>query len=211
MPRISKLRIQQNRKRVNLYLDGEYATSLDLETVARKQLKVGQDLTLREFETLRNTHNEEKLLAKSANMLSYRPRSERELRMFLQRKWTSKIDKEEYGFLIEKVIQKLKQKKALDDREFAKWWVEQRTAFRPKGKIMIRSELVQKGIDRGIIDRELEALDEDELAERIVQKKLRTSKTLDEKARHRLIAVLQRRGFSWQTIKRVVDERERKE
>jgi regulatory protein len=124
----------------------------------------------------------EKLLTKALNLLSYRPRSEREIRTRLEK---LSDDKQ----LIEKVIGLCRQDKLLDDLEFAKWWVRQRLTFRPRGNRALTAELMQKGIDRQIINRVLLSKEkEKELAQKLLSKK-----SLDKVRAQRLLLT---RGFS---------------
>jgi regulatory protein len=207
MSRITQLKAQKNRKWVNIFLDGTYFTSLELITVAKQGLKVGMDISQSEFNQLLRKHDDEKLLFRAMNFLSLRPRSKQEVTSYLQKKWTPKLSKEDYRKRVRGVVEKLKKENVLNDSEFANWWVEQRLTFRPKGKIALRRELQQKGIGNDIISEVLASLDEVEAAKRVVEKKSRMFKGQSSmQARRKLIALLQRRGFSWDTIRQIVDE-----
>src|SRR3989344_761906 len=207
MSRITQLKAQKNRKWVNIFLDGTYFTSLELITVAKQGLKAGMDISQSEFNQLLRKHDAEKLLFRAMNFLSLRPRSEKEVTSYLQKKWTPKLSKEDYRTRVRGVVEKLKKENLLNDSEFANWWVEQRLTFRPKGKIALHKELQQKGIGNDIISEVLASLDEVEAAKRVVEKKSRIFKGQSSmQARRKLIAFLQRRGFSWDTIRQIVDE-----
>jgi regulatory protein len=124
----------------------------------------------------------EKLLTKALNLLSYRPRSEREIRVRL-----GKLSDDKQ--LIGKVIDLCRQDKLLDDLEFAKWWVRQRLTFRPRGNRALVSELIQKGIDRQIISKVLLPKEK----EKQQAEKLLSKKNLDKPHAQRLLLS---RGFS---------------
>jgi len=85
------------------------------------------------------------LLNRAINLLSYRPRSVAEMRFRLGRICPDKT-------LVDRTIERLLQDKLLDDLEFAKWWVDQRLTFRPKGNRALTAELSAKGVDRQIIN-----------------------------------------------------------
>ncbi len=155
----------------------------------------------------------EKLLQASIRFISYRPRSEKELRDFLSKKlarW-----KVAGSGLITKVIERMRELDYVDDAKFTAWWVEQRQTFKPKGMRLITQELKAKGIDlrqffrdRGQID----TLDEVEIAQRALKKKLALWMKLPSLERKKkLFDFLSRRGFSSDTIFRVIDEIEKKE
>ncbi len=124
----------------------------------------------------------EKLLIKALNLLSYRPRSESEMRFRLGRLKPEKP-------ILEQVISLLYQDKLLNDAEFAKWWVGQRLEFRPRGNRALSSELMQKGIDRKIIAEVLPSTE----AEKKLAQKLLSKKKLDKVRAQRLLLS---RGFS---------------
>ncbi|KKU95814.1 MAG: Regulatory protein RecX [Candidatus Gottesmanbacteria bacterium GW2011_GWA1_48_13] len=155
----------------------------------------------------------ERLLGASIRFVSYRPRSEKEIRNFLQKKLTRwKIFG---GTVVQKVADRLAELGYLDDAKFAAWWVEQRQTFKPKGMRLITQELKAKGVDlrqfssdRGKID----MIDEIEAAKRAVQKKLTLWEklpTLDRKKK--LSDFLSRRGFTYDTVERVIDSVAKKE
>ncbi len=147
----------------------------------------------------------EKFYDKALRFLSYRPRSEKEVRENLQKKKAS-------DSIIQLVIKKLKEQKFLNDDEFTKWWIEQRTLVKPSGKRLIKIELKKKGIDKELIDEIFDGFenivhDELEMARKLVERKINKYKGLDrQKIYQRLGGFLSRRGFDYDTIKKAIDE-----
>ena len=96
----------------------------------------------------------------------------------------------------------------VDDEAFVDWWLEQRATFRPKGKRALQMELRFKGIDRDLIERSLaEKVDEEALAKKSFLKKIPSLKNLPlEVQKKKLIGFLSRRGFSWEIIRKTLDE-----
>ncbi len=198
MPQITKIKAQKNKKRVNIYLDGKFAFGLDADNFLKAGLRLNQKLTQKQVDDLIFKNEFQKLLDRTLRLISRRPRSEKEIRDYLKKKKTSPK-------VIEEVIKKLKQLRQINDKEFAKWWVDQRTTFRPRGKFGLTMELRQKGIDKEIIRKAVEKMDELPLAEKLAQKKAKSLKNLPREERYqKLSAYLARRGFSWETIKKVV-------
>jgi len=200
MPQVTKIKPQKNKKRVNIYLDGKFAFPLDADNFLKAGLKVGQKLSEKEVEDLIFKNESQKLLDRAYRLLSFRPRSEKEIKDYLRKKKTTPK-------LSSWVIKKLKKQGHLDDKEFAHWWVDQRSTFRPRGKFGLMMELRQKGIDKTIIEKTIDKIDELSLATKLAQKKLRGYKNLSrEEFYQKMTAFLSRRGFSWETIKSVIDE-----
>jgi len=201
MPQVTKIKSQKNKKRVNIYLDGKFAFPLDADNFLKAGLKIGQQLSEKEVEDLIFKNQSQKLLDKTFRLLSLRPRSEKEIKDYLKKK--KALPK-----LSTWVIKKLKKQKIINDNVFASWWVEQRSTFRPRGKFGLTMELRQKGVEEKIIKKTVEEkVNEPPLAKKLAQKKLKSYKNLPRKEFHqKMSAFLARRGFSWQTIKTVIDE-----
>lgn len=200
MAEITKIKSQKNKKRVNIYLDGKFAFGLNADNFLKACLKIGQELTEKQVEELIFKNESQKLLDKTYRLLSFRPRSEKEIHDYLKKK--KALPK-----LSSWVIKKLKVQKMINDQTFAVWWVEQRSTFRPRGKMGLRMELAQKGINREIAGKVIdEMVDELALAQKAAQKKMKALNKLDDQEfRKKMAAFLSRRGFSWETIKTVID------
>lgn len=131
-------------------------------------------------------------------LLKFRLRSEKEL---LHRLKEKKFQVQ----VIHKVILFLKERKFLDDREFARAWVASR-ASRPLGPYRLRQELKLKGVNQDIIDEELERLEggspEAETVSRIARVKFEKLCAREpEKAKRRIYEYLIRRGFSSSNVR----------
>ena len=150
---------------------------------------------------------DEKLVNAAIRFFSFRPRSEKELRDFLAKKLTKwKISGD---VLLDKVVTRMAELGYVDDRKFARWWVEQRNTFRPKGTMLLVRELYQKGVDRDIVGEVLSGSKGSEMedAKTVIEKKLKLLNNLSRfEKKKKLYGLLGRRGFSSETIDRVVDD-----
>ncbi|OGH31307.1 MAG: hypothetical protein A3J69_01795 [Candidatus Levybacteria bacterium RIFCSPHIGHO2_02_FULL_42_12] len=148
----------------------------------------------------------EKFYAITLRFLSLRPRSQKEIQDRLERKKAPQD-------VIEKVISKLKEQRFLNDEEFAKWWIEQRTLFRPKGKRYIQMELAQKGVLPEIIKSVLEKTGGDLVnARKLLRKKVAMYRHVSsEKRTQKLKELLLRNGFDYEVTKEAIDEMDTKE
>lgn len=138
----------------------------------------------------------QKLLQRVYKLLSIRPRSEKEIRDYLERKKAQKPDE---------IIEKLKEQDLVNDERFAREWVEARK--KKKGKIAIKLELSQKGISKEIIEEVLSlVINEEPVAKDILEKKIRHWKNLSNlEFRRKAIDFLMRRGFEYEVAKQVVE------
>lgn len=133
--------------------------------------------------------------------LASRPRSVAEIHRHLRGK---RFDDE----TIAKAIDKLRAQRYVDDEAFARYWLEQRERFRPRGDRGLRSELLGKGISRDVVDLVLgeRAPDADvEQAKRALSRPMTRWATLGPPERKRKIhAYLAARGFDYGTIEEVI-------
>lgn len=145
----------------------------------------------------------QKILDKTYRFLAIRPRSKKEISDYLKKK---KIPNP----FVKEIFKILEEQNLVNDKEFASWWIEQRTIFRPKGKVALKVELKQKGIAPEIIEKEVEKIDELSLAEKALQKKLKIYGKLPPTQLYQKISTfLSYRGFSWQTIKEILSSCEK--
>ena len=202
MSRITALKTsKRTEKQVNMFLDGKFAIKVDTEVAVKKGLKIGQELSDEQIKDLAEDVSLASCLNTAYRFLSYRPRSEAEMKDRLYRR----------GFAdsqIEIVINKLKEQKLLDDTAFAQFWKENRDAFRPRSQRLTRMELKKKGVADEIIKAVTDDLNDMDSAYQAALKKAQRLSGADyEVFRRRLGDYLQRRGFSYavinQTVKRL--------
>jgi regulatory protein len=203
--KITELRYQKrNPDRVNVYLDGKFAFGLpDLEAA---RFRPGQYLSDADIDRLRGVDAEQRAYDRAVHFLGYRPRSEAEVRQNLARAGTD-------GALIDRVVERLTQQGYLNDVEFARYWVDNRERFRPRGARALREELHRKGVGDEASAGLLAETDQEESAYRAGQvKAMRLAPLLEENRqdfRRRMGDFLARRGFDYEVVRRVVARFER--
>ncbi|MCB0076152.1 MAG: RecX family transcriptional regulator [Anaerolineales bacterium] len=199
MKRITRLAYQKrNKERVNVYLDDEFAFGLALAEAV--SLKIGQLLSDEDIARLKRDDEYHKAYGRALDYLSRRPRSQYEIESYLRRKEISEAH-------IERIVERLTTLHYLDDFAFARYWIEQRESFRPKGARALRAELRQKRVDPAIIDQALNesALDEEEGAYQAAAKKRSRWEQIDDYwlFQKKAGAFLARRGYGWDVIRSV--------
>jgi regulatory protein len=131
----------------------------------------------------------------SYHYLSYRPRSEGEIRQWLHRR----------GFaneVAEQTIIKLREQNLSDDFAFARFWKENRLSFRPKSKRLIKKELRDKKVAAEIIEQVTEDIDDEAIAYKLGSNRISTLIHLDYPDFYRrLSSYLAYRGFGYEVIK----------
>lgn len=203
--RITALEQQaHNPDRVNLSIDGKFALGISAELMLKLHLHLDQELSTAEFEQLKSEEIRQQAVERAINYLSFRPRSQEEVRRYLRKKETPPD-------IIESVLERLQRLDYLNDRAFASFWVENRERFNPRGSQGLRNELRLKGIEREIVEETVDDEHDEELAQRAASKKaellLQTPGMDYATFRNRLGGFLQRRGFSYEIVARVVRAR----
>jgi regulatory protein len=96
-------------------------------------------------------------------------------------------------------VERLERAGLLDDDAFARYWVENRERFRPRGLHALRYELRRKGIGDEVIERALASIDVSASAYRAAEAKARQLRHQDPVTfRRKLLDYLARRGFEYE-------------
>src|SRR5512136_2662216 len=114
--KITALKIQlRNPRRVNVFLDGEFA--FGLERVAAAWLKIGQELSDEKIAQLQAEDEGEKAYQHALKLFNYRPRAEAEVRKKLEQRGVAETT-------IAEVLERLRRSGLIDDARFARDWAD---------------------------------------------------------------------------------------
>jgi regulatory protein len=199
---ITALQPQANDpNRVNIFVDDRFYMGVYALIVLKLGLKVRQELTPELQQALKMEEARQKAIDRAMNYLSFRPRSSEEVRRYLRKK-------ENPPELIDDVLARLTELGLINDEAFASFWIESRERFRPKGAQAIKQELRMKGVKRDVVDEVVNDDNDEALAIQAGRKRAITllkGPELDFNTfRNKLGPFLQRRGFSYEVVKRVV-------
>jgi regulatory protein len=194
----------KNPERVSVFIDGEFSFGISACDALYYKLSAGEELPDEKYAQIM----EELILTKAKNhalnYLSFRARTEKEMREYLSGK--------EYGNAVtDEVIELLYKYNYLDDYAFAAAFVSGSQRLKKWGNNKIAYELRLKGVRDEIISR---ALDESETAQTeiiiaLLDKKCagRVFETLDTKEKRKIISYLQGRGFGYGDIEEAIAQR----
>jgi regulatory protein len=182
--------------RVNIHLDGEFA--FGLARIVAAWLRVGQELSDEKIEQLIAEDARERAFQQAMLFLSYRARSEAEIRKNLRKHEIPEP-------VIEQTLERLRGDGLANDNQFAQAWVENRNTFRPRSRRMMAMELKQKGLDDEAIRSAVESVDDEASAYEAAQKRAARLQGLEwNDFRRKLSEFLARRGYSYSVIAPVV-------
>ena len=185
----------KNENRVNVFVNNKYAFSLDISQVVDFHIKKGLAISAEQLEEYKRASEFGKLYQRALEWTLTRPHSEREVRDYLRRKiYEKKVDKE----YVDKILDKLKEKKYVNDEVFATYYVENRFVRRGISRKRLYMELMQKGVAQDIIEEALNARNDEEEILKIIAKKRAKYDDVG------LIQYLCRQGFSYQLAQDLV-------
>jgi len=196
---VTKLEPQKkNPQRLNVYLNGEFA--FGISRLVAPWLQEGNELSQGEISGLQSEDQIQQGYQRAINFLSYRARSEQEIKLNLQKHQVPEA-------IIESILERLRDASLVDDREFAQQWIENRVRFHPRSKRALSSELYRKGLSKQIIEDTLLDIDEEVLARSLAQKKVSKLRNLDKSTfQKKMYGFLSRRGFHYGISKEVVSQ-----
>jgi regulatory protein len=137
------------------------------------------------------------------NALVARPKSKGELLAHLKKRGVE-------DDVAQATIFRLQESGLINDEEFAKAWTQSRHTSKKLSKRIIAGELRTRGVDQSSIDQALDEIDDESeyrTAFSLGMKKYNTMSRLEPEVQIRRIqSLLQRKGFSFPTIARVIRE-----
>jgi regulatory protein len=203
MPVITSITEQKKRsERVSVFVDGDFFAGTHQSVIVKLGLKTGDVVDMARLQELLDSEITNKAFTSALRLLSYRARTESELILRLKQKTFPEA-------AILEAINKLKELGYLNDQKFTKEYVVARTLVKPMGKIRLKNELVLKGVKKELVEDALEKIseeDEVESARALTQRRIAKADKADVKLKDRLAAFLNRRGFDWETINKVLEQ-----
>ncbi len=202
--RITALQPQRgNKRRVSVFLDGQFWFGLSQDTVAALGLREGVEIDQAALDRIARTEQGYQARNYAFLLLSYKARTTAELRQRLTRK----------GFppeTVQATLERLAELRMVDDEGYARQFVQDRVSVGHKGRWRVRQELIKRGIAREQAEAALaQAPDELAAARAAAGRYLERNRRLEPAVlRRRLYAFLARRGFSPGTILQVMDKPE---
>jgi len=201
----------RDKNRVNISVDGKYRFSLDMYQLIDLGIKVGREYDESELISLEQESQFGKVYGRALEYCLMRPHSSREVRDYLYRKTRSTRDKTgelKPGVAPEitsRVFDRLIEKNYIDDVNFTKYWIENRSLTKGASMRKLIAELKSKGVSDTIIS---QAIGETERTDEVEIQKIIAKKRNHYPDNQKLTMYLVRLGFNYDDIKRALAESE---
>ncbi|RBP36162.1 RecX family transcriptional regulator [Garciella nitratireducens] len=204
MPIVTKMiKQKKNKEYYNIYIDGEYSFSMHEELVILYEMKKGKYIDIEKMSEIIYEDNKKRAFNRALHYLSYRRRTQWEIEEYLKKK----------GFnekIVELTIEKLKYYNLIDDEDYIKSYIAQKKSGNPIGRKKLLFDLEKKGIDNCLfdqIDQYYTQEEEYEQAKKLALKYNKKYEKISSKERiYKIGQAGQRRGFSWEIMKNVIQE-----
>lgn len=194
---------KKNKEYYNIYIEGEYCFSLHEELVALHNIKKGKNLDVEEMKDIIYEDNKKRAFNISLHYLSYRRRTQWELEEYLRKKDFSEE-------IIDKTIEKLRYYNMIDDEAYVKSYIAEKKLGSPIGRKKLIFDLEKRGISKNLINnigQYFTQEDEYEQAKKLTMQYNKKYRKISPKERvYKIGQAGQRRGFSWEIMKNIVQE-----
>ena len=205
---ITKIEYQKkDPERVNIYVDGEFFCGISINVLAKENLYEGLTVDEQTLDRILKKDLESRFMNRAVEYLSHTIKTEFQVRQYLKNLkfkkkgvWFNEDIQLDWDLLFEQIIDSLKKYKYIDDEEFAHAFVQSRLNVKPRGKSVLISELLSKGVNKEIAQRvcDQEITDELEVLRNAFRKRFKDEKFNIQN--QKMVGYLLRKGFSWDLI-----------
>ena len=195
-----KTQVRHPDRRTIIFDDGTFI-GISEEVLLSNPVHPGDELTPNKLKQLTNSEQKQKLRNSALNLLSFRMRSQSELKQRLLKKGYDVQD-------IEPLLEEFDAKNILNDSEFALAFSRDKIRSKGIGPSILRVELsnhhlpqnlVEDTVNRMYTEFPIDTL----LGNHLKKKKICRNSQLQEREKNRIVNFLKRKGFSWDDISRV--------
>jgi regulatory protein len=180
---------------------GPYKMTVHEDVMIKYRMISGNTFMKEELTEIVVADERQRAYVEGLRYLERKPRTAQEIARRLR-------EKEIGETIIAEAVQRLQEERFIDDPLYAKQWAEQRIMNQRKGKMWIRQELREKGIDKSLITEALESITPEQELESALQtgrKKWNLIRGDVNDKRRKTGAFLMRRGYSGEMVRQVLN------
>ena len=181
-----------------LYVDGEKAFNIDLETVMSEHLKEGLDISCDRLNEINNAVLMRKAREKALYLLSYRDHSRKQL--------FDKLKRTSSDTIADVICDKMEEIGLLNDEVYSQKLAHHLLKVKKQSEIKVRFELKKAGISEHLIEQAISEnyVDARDTITAIIAKKYKNKLDNPDNIR-KTLASLMRQGFSYDDVKSAVN------
>lgn len=189
-------------QRYRIYVDHQLACTVHEDVLVKYRLLKGAQVMDDELRDIMAADELQQAYLQGIRYLQRKPRTRHEVLIRLTQKGYE-------GEIIEQALQRLAYEKLLDDAVYAKQWAEQRVRSHKKGRLWVKHELQQKGVDKEKIIDAMEQIDGDQELQSAIAvglRKWQNTKGNAQERRQKTMAFLMRRGYPGEIVRKALQE-----
>ncbi|MCL6603015.1 MAG: RecX family transcriptional regulator [Paenibacillus sp.] len=195
-------KVERQKKSDHRYIIhfGIHKMTVHEDVMIKYRMITGSQFMKSDLEQIVLADERQRAYVEGLRYLGHKPRTALEM--------TRRLRQKEIGeTIIAETLQRLQSEQYIDDPLYAKQWAEQRITNQRKGKMWIRQELREKGIDKSLISEALDDItpeQEQHSALLSARKKWNLIRGEVPDKRRKTGAYLMRRGFSGEMVRKVL-------
>jgi len=210
---ITKVEQQKNNSsRYSIYVDDIFFGGVSSNTLTKYNLYKEKEVKKEALDEILITELKQRFQQRAENYLARAIKTEFQVRKYLndlkfkkKGKWFDENIYVDFDKIFDEIINRLKELQFINDRKYAELFIESRIRNKPRGKYVLVSELLKKGIDKELAKVVCDEIIEDEyeILKHTYYKKYKEEKFNQDDRKK--IQYLQRKGFSYDLIKQFIE------
>lgn len=187
---------KKNPKKIDIFVDDEEYATINADVVANLRLREGLELTVELIDNIKSLDDIQECYLKGLSYLTKSSKTEKEIINYLYQKGFHKK-------LIDESVERYKNYRLIDDERYCQNYIDYHK--NKKSKFIIKQNLLNKGINKDLIDTYLEDIEQNEVIIKYTEKYLK-GKNLDNVIYQKLIKYLLGKGFTISQIKNSIKD-----
>lgn len=163
--------LKVSNDKYKIYFENGNTLTLYEEVIVKHNLIYKKEITENLYEILEKENLYEDIYMKCVKYIEIRLRSKKEIEIYLKKKNVSED-------IIDNIIKRLEKNKLLEDNKFCKAFINDKIKFTSMGPYKIKNELYKLGIDKNIIEENINSINQEVLIDRlnkIIEKKIKAN------------------------------------
>lgn len=191
---------KKDSSRYSVFIDDNFAFGLIMQDILYFKLEEGKEISEEKYNFILDSVVYIKAQAAAMTYLGFKARTEKEVR--------NKLSEKQFNLdITDRVIDFLKKYNYVNDRKYCDSYIKDSIRLKPKGRILLKYELSQRGVKDSIIEEAIfeSELNEFEGAKTLLEKKLSKVYEITPKEKKKAFDYLLRKGYSSDIIKEAFD------
>ncbi len=195
-------RQKKDSSRYSVFINQQFAFGVSRDILESFSMKVGQELSRQQIQDIRQYEAVHSAKLKAMKYISKTMRTELEVR--------NKLHRQKYdAAVIDQVIENFKEKKYIDDQDYAETFTRDFTRFKKAGIYKLRKKLQEKGVaasDISLAIKKYVAPDQQKtIARELAEKKLRLISHKQRK-KEKIYRYLMQKGFDNNLVSNIISD-----